>query len=187
MQAPDPGARCTTAPDRTLFVVRCAVAAGSSYALALHVGLHHAAWAPVSALVVTQETATATLAAIGGRCLGTLSGLVVAVLVSWIGGLIGLAVVFQISLAAAICGAISIGRPHLRVCLWTCPLVLATSASDAAAVVAVFRASEVLLGAVVGGFLAAMFATVVKRFRPPRTKAPLGEVLAAPRDGGFAR
>jgi uncharacterized membrane protein YccC len=138
--------------ERSRFVIRCATAASLAYGLATLVGLQQPLWATMSALIVSQESVTATLASIHGRFVGTLIGVAVALLVNSAGRVIGLPLVLQIGIGAALCATAAMGRPAIRVCLWTCPLVLVTAASGPApALVAVIRASEVILGAVVGG------------------------------------
>jgi uncharacterized membrane protein YccC len=59
---------------RIRFVVRCALVASLAYVVAEHIGLPQPVWAPISALVVTQESVTATLSSIHGRFFGTLLG-----------------------------------------------------------------------------------------------------------------
>jgi Fusaric acid resistance protein family len=64
----------TSAPpdlDRGRFVARCAIAASLAEVIAAHVGLSHPVWAPISALVVTQESVAETLAAGCGRIVGS--------------------------------------------------------------------------------------------------------------------
>jgi uncharacterized membrane protein YccC len=139
----------------SLYVMRCACAGSLAYATAGVVGLEHPIWASVSALVVSQENANETQNAIWGRLLGTLNGVAAAVLAGWVGAAAHLSFALQIAAGVALCATLTIGRPHLRVSLWTCPLVLATAASEAhPAVVAFSRVAEVLLGAGIGGGLA---------------------------------
>jgi uncharacterized membrane protein YccC len=144
------GAIC--AADRSRFVIRCATAASLAYELARLVGLQHPVWAPISALIVSQESVTATLDSIHGRFVGTFIGLAIALLVNSVGRRIGIPLGLQIGTGVALCASAAMGRPLIRVCLWTCPLILVTAATGPApALVAVMRASEVVLGAVVGG------------------------------------
>jgi uncharacterized membrane protein YccC len=143
--------------ERGFYVLRCAAAAAIAYQLAVLVGLPHPVWAPMSALVVSQGTATATLQSIWHRCLGTLAGAAAALLISWLGGFVGMGVTLQVAMAVALCATIAIEEPQLRVCLWTCPLLLTSGvAGPAAALVATSRVVEVILGAAVGGLLAAV-------------------------------
>jgi hypothetical protein len=136
------------------FIFRCAVAGSLAYFVANHIGLHHAVWAPISALAVCQENLAATLSSAQGRFVGTLLGAVVALFVHWLGELVNAPLMLQIAAAVAICATYAASRPPLRVCLWTCPLVLVTAPSGGGAdIIAVLRSSEVILGAIVGGFV----------------------------------
>jgi hypothetical protein len=94
-----------------------------------------------------MEDVTATIASIRGRFVGTLIGVSLALLVNSIARMIALHLVLQIAIGVAICAAAAMGRPLIRVCLWTCSLVLITVASGPApALVALTRGSEVVLG-----------------------------------------
>jgi hypothetical protein len=136
------------------FIFRCAVAGSLAYFVADHIGLHHAVWAPISALAISQENIAATLSSAQGRFVGTLLGAIVALFVHWLGGLVNAPLMLQIAAAVAICATYAAGRPPLRVCLWTCPLVLVTAPSGGGAdIIVVLRSSEVILGAIVGGFV----------------------------------
>jgi uncharacterized membrane protein YccC len=138
--------------ERSRFVIRCATAASLAYGLATFVGLQHPVWAPISALIVSQESVTATIASVHGRFVGTLIGVAIALLVNSVGRMVELPLMLQIGIGVALCAIATNGRPAIRVCLWTCPLVLVTAASGPEpALVAVIRGSEVILGAVVGG------------------------------------
>jgi uncharacterized membrane protein YccC len=140
------------AAERGRFVIRCSAAASFAYGLATLVGLQHPVWAPISALIVSQESVTATIASVHGRFVGTLIGAAVALLVNSVGRMIGLPLVLQIAIGVALCATAAMGRPTIRACLWTCPLILVTAASGPDPVlVAIIRGSEVVLGAVVGG------------------------------------
>ncbi|HEV2531666.1 FUSC family protein [Phenylobacterium sp.] len=139
----------------SLYVARCTIAGSLAYTAANVVGLEHPVWASVSALVVSQESATGTYGAIWGRFLGTLNGVMAAVSIGWVGAALHLSLALQIAAGVALCAALTIGRPHIRVSLWTCPVVLATAAADAhPALVAISRVAEVVLGAGVGAGLA---------------------------------
>jgi uncharacterized membrane protein YccC len=155
--------------ERGFYVVRCAAVAAFAYQLAVLVGLDHPVWAPMSALIVSQGTVTATLQSIWGRCLGTLTGAAAALLVSWLGEFIGLGVTVQVAIAVALCATIAIEQPQVRVCLWTCPLVLGSGvAGRAAALVATSRVAEVVIGAAVGGLLAVASERLQARLSPAR-------------------
>ena len=57
----------------------------------------------------------------------------------------------QIAIGVAICSLVARERPALRVCMWTCLIVLLTEPSVPIAMVALHRGSEVILGALLGG------------------------------------
>jgi uncharacterized membrane protein YccC len=116
--------------------------------------------------VVSQENVSATFASIYGRAAGTLIGVTVALLVNWLSRMAGIPLTFQIAIAVALCATAAIGRPSIRVCLWTCPLVLITAhAGPTPQIVAICRGSEVVLGAIVGGLTHAL-ADKIARCRP---------------------
>lgn len=136
------------------FVLRCAASAMLAYLLALHLHLPNPVWAPVSALVVSQERLSATHCSIVARFIGTIFGALVALSVHEIGKIFDASVVADVGVAVAICAVCAKIRPDLRVCLWTCPLVLlsaTTGMSDSLA--ATCRAAEVIVGAGVAGLL----------------------------------
>ncbi len=143
--------------EQIFYVIRCVIAASLAYEAARRAGLVGPVWAPVSALVVSQETAIATLGAVAGRCLGTLVGALVALLASWGGTAIGLPLLLQLALAVALSAGLSIGRPHIRVATWTVTIVLVTAgAGESTFMVGGARALEVILGAIIGGLVAAI-------------------------------
>ncbi|MFT4171743.1 MAG: FUSC family protein [Rhodocyclaceae bacterium] len=140
------------------FVARCAASAALACWASDALGLSHTVWAAMSALIVSQERIEATRAQVSGRIAGTL------IAGTLIGALVALAVhlflgpwlplTLQVALAAGICAVIASGRPTLRVCLWTCPLVLlTTSPAESPQLTAMSRSVEVLLGALIGGAL----------------------------------
>lgn len=138
--------------ERSLFfMLRCAGSAAAAYLLASAVGLMHPVWAPMSALIVSQERLMDTWASLSGRVVGTLMGLVAAVAVDLLAEPLGLPMAAQIAIAVALCASVARRRPMLRVSMWTGPIVLLTPAIDhAVADVALFRGAEVILGSVVG-------------------------------------
>jgi uncharacterized membrane protein YccC len=141
---------CALEPDR--FVIRCSVAASLAYGLATIVGLQHPVWAPIEALIVSQESIGETLDSIHQRLFGTLVGVAVALLVGIFGRVIALPVILQIAISVTICAMATSRRPAIRVCLWTCPLVLVAAPSlGTPELVGIIRVAQVLLGAIVGG------------------------------------
>jgi hypothetical protein len=146
--------RCASAMNPGRFVLRCSVAASVAYGLATFVGVQHPVWAPIEALIVSQESMGETLDSIRGRLVGTLFGVVVALFVGMIGRMIGLPLMLQIAVSVTVCAAATLGRPMIRVCLWTCPLLLITAPSlGTPEVVGMIRVFQVLLGAIVGGMV----------------------------------
>jgi Fusaric acid resistance protein-like len=134
------------------FVLRCSAAASLAYGLATLVGFQHPFWAPIEALVVSQEGIGDTLDSIYGRLVGTLIGVMVALLAGIFGRMSGLPLMLQIALSVTVCALATFGRPTIRVCLWTCPLILVTAPSPGTTELAgLIRVSQVLLGAMVGG------------------------------------
>ena len=103
-----------------------------------------------------------TRASVGGRILGTICGVVAAVVVQLAVTPITASPVPAIALAVAICAAIAFRFPSLRVCMWTSLIVLLTgTANETIYMVAFYRGSEVLLGCIVGA--AFHFMTIVAR------------------------
>jgi uncharacterized membrane protein YccC len=142
----------TSAIQPARFMLRCSTAASLAYGLATLVGLQHSVWVPISALIVSQESVGATRDSIRGYSVGTLIGVAVALSVDFLGRMIGLPLALQISISVAVCSVAALGRPTIRVCLWTCPLILVTASSlGTPGFVGLIRASEVVLGAIVGG------------------------------------
>lgn len=132
------------------FVLRCALSAALACWASDALGLSHTVWASMSALIVSHEKISSTRAQVSGRIAGTVIGAFVALLVHRLG--MGLPVTSQLAIAVGICALIASGRPTLRVCLWTCPLVLLTaSPAESPEIAALSRTAEVLLGAVIGG------------------------------------
>ena len=143
---------CKSTMESGRFVLRCSAAAALAYGVATLVGFQHPVWAPIEALVVSQESIGDTLDSIYGRLIGTLIGVVVALLAGIFGRMGGLPLMLQIALSVTVCALATFGRPTIRVCLWTCPLILVTAPSLGTTELAgLIRVSQVLLGAMVGG------------------------------------
>jgi uncharacterized membrane protein YgaE (UPF0421/DUF939 family) len=122
-------------------------------------GLDFPIWAPISALVVSQETLSATMASVPGRCTGTLLGVVIALLANAVAGWLGVPLMVEVIAAIALCAAIAYGRPLLRVSIWTCLIVLVgADPRYTTFVMAADRAIEVILGAAIGAIVAMGFA-----------------------------
>ena len=105
----------------------------------------------ISALVVSQEQLSETQSSLAARILGTLIGICVAVAVNVVASYFAAGISMQIAIGVAICSLVARERPALRVCMWTCLIVLLTEPSVPIAMVALHRGSEVILGALLGG------------------------------------
>jgi hypothetical protein len=136
------------------YVLRCTLAASLAYVLSVKLRLPNDVWAPISALIVSQESLAATHSSVIGRLIGTIIGAMVALVVEELGARIGAPLLLQIAIAVAVCAALAKERPAIRVCLWTCPIVLLTASSNVSPeMTAVFRGNEVILGALIGGIV----------------------------------
>jgi hypothetical protein len=148
------------------FVGRCSGAATVAYLVSVLAGLPHPVWATMSALIVSEEKFEDTHRLFTGRVLGTLVGIIVGVSASIVAAqLIDMAA--QIALSVGICAVIARAYPAMRVCMWTGPIVLLTAEGALPTTeVALFRGSEVILGALVGlGFHWATEAIVLRSVR----------------------
>lgn len=149
------------------FAVRCAASAALACLLSDLMNLDHTVWASMSALIVSQEKLKATHTHVAGRITGTVIGALVALIIHRLFALAGVPVSIQLAVAVAICAVIAKGRPVLRVCLWTCPLVLLTGSEHLTSeMTALSRIAEVLLGAVVGGLCHSLIYRCVRRLYP---------------------
>ena len=149
------------------FAIRCASSAALACLLSDLMHLDHTVWASMSALIVSQEKLKATHTHVAGRITGTVIGALVALVVHRLFLLAGLSVYVQLAAAVGICAVIAKGRPVLRVCLWTCPLVLLTGSEHLTSeMTALSRIAEVLLGAVVGGLCHSLMYHCVRRIYP---------------------
>ena len=136
-----------------LFAARCAGAAALSQAVAQAMGLHYPVWAALSALVVSQERLAETRSSVSGRILGTVVGMVVAVLVHLAAVALALGEQVQVSVAVAIGALLARRFPRARTCMWTAAIVLiAPAEGDQMPIpeVALFRGTEVTLGGLIG-------------------------------------
>jgi uncharacterized membrane protein YccC len=103
------------------FVARCSGAATCAYVAAVEIGLPHAVWAAISALIVSQERLDDTTTSLTGRIAGTIIGACIAVAVSVAAARLATGVALQVAVAVALCATIARERPRLRVCMWTAP------------------------------------------------------------------
>lgn len=134
------------------FVLRCTAAATLAYLLARAVGLPHPLWACIFALIASQGQSATTWTTIGGRVVGTIFGVIVAIAVGTV--MNGAALVVQTAVAVAICAVFAWERPAVQLCLWTPPIILMTmNPAESVVSVGFFRGCEVILGGLVGGLL----------------------------------
>jgi Fusaric acid resistance protein family len=140
---------------RTLmFAVRCSGAATLSYLVGGWIGLPHPIWATITALIISQERFEDTQSVLVSFLVGTCIGIACAVAVTALGSCLAAGVTAQLAVGVVVCAAIAHLKPNLRVCMWTCPLVLLTNdASRSVAMVAVDRGTEVVIGALIGAGL----------------------------------
>lgn len=133
--------------------LRCVLGACLAYWLALLLHLPNPVWAPMSALIVSQETPAATRKSVRGRFGGTLLGVAAALAVYAIGMYLpAFSTMWQMAAAVAVCALCVRGRPAMRVCLWTVPLVLLDNDSGTSDLLTgMFRSLDVVLGSLLGG------------------------------------
>lgn len=147
------------------FVARCSLAAAASYKLAWWFGLSMPVWAAMSALIVSQDRWQDTELSLQERIRGTLLGVSIALAVNLIAMLLGVSTTMQLIVAVAICAAIARTNRSLRVCMWTCPIVLIPGPAGAGPVIVIglYRALEIVVGCLV----AAAFNLVAERLLEP--------------------
>lgn len=152
------------------FVLRCSAAASLSYGLASALSLPHPVWASMSAIIVSQEKINETKDAMVGRFGGTLIGISAAVAVSLATDPFGASITVQLAIAVAICAVIARFSPLLRVCMWTTPIVFLTAHGHPAVPVwtaGLYRATEVMVGGMVGAILHALAELLINQIVPP--------------------
>lgn len=136
------------------FVACCTAAAASAFFLASAVGLAHPLWACIFALIASQGSLATAWPAMGGRVIGTMIGVFVAIAVNLAGSRLALDSASQMILDVAICAVIVWGRPAIQICLWTPPIILVTAAPGESIITVGFaRGCEVILGIIIGGLL----------------------------------
>jgi uncharacterized membrane protein YccC len=150
-----------------LFAFRCTGAGTAALALASVLGLEHPVWSAMSALIVSQEQLDATKASVASRILGTIIGIGTACGVNLLIARLGASLYLQVAIAVLVCALLVHRFPQLRVSLWTCTLILASSAATSVTQVGLYRGEEVILGTLIGGSFHAM-AEAMLRFRQRR-------------------
>jgi uncharacterized membrane protein YccC len=137
-----------------LFGLRCFLAVVLSYELASAAGLPYPYWAPISAIVVSQERIGETRTSLVSRVIGTIFGAVVAVAIGKLAPPLGIDVATQAAVAVGVCALLAYQRPSFRTSLVTGPIVLLSApTTDPIEMVGFFRGSEVIIGGLVGGGL----------------------------------
>jgi uncharacterized membrane protein YccC len=136
------------------FGVRCFLAVVLSYELASAAGLPYPYWAPISAVVVSQERIGETRTSLVSRVIGTIFGAVVAVVIGKLAPPLGIGAATQAAVAVGLCALLAYQRPSFRTSLVTGPIVLLSApTTDPIEMVGFFRGSEVIIGGFVGGGL----------------------------------
>jgi len=105
----------------------------------------------MSALIVSQEQLQATKASVTSRILGTVTGIGTACGVNLLIARFGASIYVQVAVAVTISALLVLRFPQLRVSLWTCTLILASSAALSVPTVGLYRGEEVILGTLIGG------------------------------------
>jgi uncharacterized membrane protein YccC len=158
------------------FVLRCSASATLSYVLSILAGLPHPMWAPMSALIISQDRLHDTRASLSTRIAGTVVGIASAVTVDALAAPLHWDMATQIFVAVALCACWVRAYPATRVCMWTAPIVLLTPAPGASLVeVALYRGGEVLVGCLVGAathFVAEQVVGQLLRRKPDAPPAP---------------
>lgn len=146
------------------YVLRCSGAAALSFVLAAAVALPHPVWAAMSGVIVGQEKLGDTRQATVGRVFGTLLGVAIAVSVGSLARWLGANTVAEIAISVALAAIVARRHPALRVCMWTCPIVLLTVTPGTPLWEAgLFRGAEVLLGGLVGAVLHSLAELVIEQ------------------------
>lgn len=145
------------------FVLRCSRAATLPFVLSQASGLPHPVWAAMSGIIVGQEKLGDTRKTTIGRFVGTLLGVIIAVIVGTALQYCAAGPVAEIAVAVGLAATIVRRCPSLKVCMWTCPIVFLTSTAQTPLwEVGMYRGAEVLLGSVVGAALHAFSDRIIQ-------------------------
>jgi len=108
-------------------------------------------WASMSALIVSQDRWQDTELSLQQRIRGTFLGVSISLAVNLIAMTLGTSTTIQLIIAVAICAAIARVDRSVRVCMWTCPIVLIPGQAGANPVIVVglYRAIEIVVGCLV--------------------------------------
>jgi uncharacterized membrane protein YgaE (UPF0421/DUF939 family) len=137
------------------FVARCALAAAIAYKLAALMNLSMPVWASISALVIAQEKWRETQTSLYERIRGTSFGVAISLVVYLVATPFHVSATAQLMVAVAICAGIARVDRGLRVCMWTCPIVLMSGHVGAEPVLVrgLCRALEIVIGGGIGAAL----------------------------------
>jgi len=165
---------------KAAYVLRCSGAATLAYLLAVHAGLPFPEWAAMSSVIVSQDVLRQTSAKLATWILGTTVGIAVALSVdAWLTEP-AVSQPVRVALAVGLCALITQLQRGLRVSMWTAPLVLLTARPGAPiSLIALNRASELMLGALLGSACHYMSDTLEHRLR--QLHAPFVASLKRPR------
>jgi uncharacterized membrane protein YccC len=147
-----------------IYALRCAFSAVVSYVLADAAGLSMPVWAPISALIISQEKWHETQRSSSERIRGTFLGVAVSLAVNLVSVPLLVPVIAQLMLAVTICAGIARADKRLRVCMWTGPIVMLSGHTDTEPVLwaGLFRALDITIGCAVG----AAFHLLTERLLP---------------------
>lgn len=154
-----------------LFVFRCTGASTAALAVASTFGLEHPVWSAMSALIVSQDKLDETKSSVTSRILGTVIGIGTACAVNFLIARFGASMYLQVAIAVFLCALLVHRFPKLRVSLWTCTLILASSAATSATTVGLYRGEEVILGTLIGGIFHAAAEAMLLLFMGTVAKA----------------
>lgn len=133
------------------FVARQAAVAASAYVLARWLGMQHPEWAVITGVIVSQDQLAQTRTVTVDRMLGSFLGVAIAIAVSTVIALLGGDSAVQVACAVAIAASVARRHPSLRICMWTCPIVILTSRPNIPVYWAgLWRGSEIAVGGAVG-------------------------------------
>jgi len=124
-------------------------------------------WASMSALIVSQDRWQDTELSLQQRIRGTFLGVSISLAVNLIAMSLGTSTTIQLVIAVAICAAIARVDRSVRVCMWTCPIVLIPGQAGANPVIVVglYRALEIVVGCLVAGAFSLLTEWLLTRWK----------------------
>lgn len=153
----------------SLFILRVTIAAAVSYVIAAGLRLDYPSWASVSAIIVSQESLTATRTAAIQRLMGTLAGVAIAMATGVLIQQITLGTVWQMSAGVAVACWIARKWPAMKVAMWTVPIVYLSNQTDPSPVSdGLWRGLEVLVGGLTGAVAHFIVDILFRKIAPPQ-------------------